>query len=377
MMKVAIIGGGIGGLTTAAALHKIGIEAHVYERAKSFQPIGAGIGIGSNAMLALQKIGVAENIIKAGMPLYEQRFLDEDFTVMNTIDFSLLKEKFGEENIAIQRAELHEALFDAVDSTYVHFNHQVVAFTQTETGVTISFQNGQQKTFDYVIAADGIHSVFRQTLMPNSPPRYANYTCWRGTSKNKDDVALHVSSEAWSAGGRFGWAPLADGDVYWFACVNAKEKDEYYASMDQTGVAHLFKHYPDPVERLIAEAEVDSFLHHDLYDIAPLNTFIYGRIVLLGDAAHATTPNMGQGAGQAIEDAYELMSALKTEPSIEQAFARYDRRRVTKTKKVIQRSRQIGWAAQWDHEGLIAFRNTVFPYVPKSWLFQSLTFLFD
>ncbi len=376
-MKVAIIGGGIGGLTTAAALHKIDIEAHVYERAESFQPIGAGIGIGSNAMLALQKIGVAENIIQAGMPLYEQRFLNEHFAVMNTIDFSLLKEKFGEDNIAIQRAELHEALFDAVDSAYVHFNHQVVAFTQMETGVTISFQNGQQQMFDYVIAADGIHSMFRQTLVLNSAPRYAHYTCWRGTTKNKNDVTSHVSSEAWSAGGRFGWAPLANGDVYWFSCVNAKANDEYYASMDQLGVAHLFAHYPDPVKRLITEVEEASFLHHDLYDIAPLNTFVYGRIVLLGDAAHATTPNMGQGAGQAIEDAYELMSALETEASIEQAFARYDTRRVTKTKKVIQRSRQIGWAAQWEHEGLIAFRNTVFTYVPKSLLFQSLTFLFD
>lgn len=377
MMKVAIIGGGIGGLTTAAALHKIGIKAHVYERAETFQPIGAGIGIGSNAMLALQKVGVAENIVKAGMPLYEQRFLDEHFAVMNTIDFSLLKKKFGEENIAIQRAELHEALFHAVDSAYVHFNHQVSAFTEMETDVTISFQNGQEKTFDYVIAADGIHSIFRQRLVPNSAPRFAHYTCWRGTTKNKDDVTSHVSSEAWSAGGRFGWAPLANGDVYWFACVNAGENDEYYASMGQAGVAHLFAHYPDPVNRLITEAKDDSFLHHDLYDIAPLNTFVYGRIVLLGDAAHATTPNMGQGAGQAIEDAYELMYALETESSIDRAFARYDRRRVAKTKKVIQRSRQIGWAAQWEHEGLIAFRNTVFPYVPKSWLFQSLTFLFD
>src|SRR5699024_5841733 len=124
-MQVAIIGGGIGGLTTAMALHKVGIHAHVYEQASTFRPLGAGIGIGSNAMVALQKIDVATDVLKAGMPLYEQRFLNEHFAVMNTIDFSLLKEKFGEETIAIGRAELHAALFHALDRDTVHFNYRV------------------------------------------------------------------------------------------------------------------------------------------------------------------------------------------------------------------------------------------------------------
>lgn len=375
-MKIAIIGGGIGGLTTAAALHKIGIEADVYEQASAFKPLGAGIGIGSNAMLALQKIGVAEEIIKAGMPLYEQRFLNETFKVMNTIDYSLLKEKFGEENIAIQRADLHEALYQAVDPAYIYFNQGVTDFTQEDDGVTVTFNDREEKKFDYVIAADGIHSIFRRKLVPTSQARYANYTCWRGTTKNVGDVPLHISSEAWSKRGRFGWAPLANGDVYWFACVNAWEQDEYYRSMNKAGVAHLFAHFPAPVERLIAEAYDDSYLHHDLYDITPLDDFAFGRILLLGDAAHATTPNMGQGAGQAIEDAYELMLALEVAPQFPAAFARYNERRVGKTKKVIQLSRQIGWAAQWDHPGLVAFRDTVFPYIPKSLLFQRLTFLF-
>ena len=375
-MEIAIIGGGIGGLTTAAALHKIGMKAHVYEQASSFKPLGAGIGIGSNAMVALQKIGVADNVIKAGMPLYEQRFLNETFDVMNTIDFSLLKEKFGEETIAIQRADLHTALFQAIDAAYIHFGKQVTDFFQQEQGVTVIFNVEEEKFFDYVIAADGIHSVFRQKLKSNSSPRYAGYTCWRGTTKNNGDVPIHISSEAWSKRGRFGWAPLANGDVYWFACVNTPQNDDYYASMNKTGVARLFSFFPDPVERLIAEAEDASFLHHDIYDIRSLDTFVYERILLLGDAAHATTPNMGQGAGQAIEDAYELMVALEAEDTMQASFAQFDHRRVKKTKKVIQLSRQIGSAAQWDRPSLIAFRDTVFPYIPKSLLFWRLTFLF-
>src|SRR5699024_10790350 len=227
--------------------------------------------------------------------LKEQRFLNGNFDVMNTIDFSLLKKRFGEENITIQRADLHEALFSAVNPAYFHFNKEVASFEQSNEYVTLTFTDGQKKTFDYVIAADGIHSIFRQTFIPASKPRYAVYTCWRGITKNKGDVSLHLSSEAWSKRGRFGWAPLYNGDVYWFACVNSPKNDHYYQSMDKKAVSKQFAHFSPTVERLICETYDDYFLHHDIYDIKPLSTFIYDRICLLGDAAHATTPNMGQG----------------------------------------------------------------------------------
>lgn len=375
-MNIAIIGGGIGGLATAAGLHKIGIHAHVYEQATTFKPLGAGIGIGSNAMLALVELGVADDIIASGMPLHEQRFLNHKLEVMNTIDFSLLKKKFGEETIAIQRAHLHEALLESIDPAYVHFDKKVTQFTQNEDSVTVTFHNNDEQTFDYVIAADGIHSIFRQTLLPKSKPRYANYTCWRGITKNNGDVPLHVSSEAWSTRGRFGWAPLQNGDIYWFACVNAPAKDAYYNSLNKDGVASLFSHFSKTTERLIRETKDPYFLHHDLYDIKPLKSFVHGRVVLLGDAAHATTPNMGQGAGQAIEDAYELMRALDEERTIASAFARYNKRRLKKTSKVITLSRQIGWAAQWDNPLLVGMRDFIFPFIPKSLLFRRLTFLF-
>lgn len=375
-MKIAIIGGGIGGLAATAGLHKIGIQAHVYEKASSFKPFGAGIGIGSNAMLALTKLGVAEDIVAAGMPLTEQRFLNSDMKIMNSIDFSLLKDRFGEENITIQRADLHQALFDGVDTAYFHFNKKVSHFTQNTKSVSLTFNNEEIEKFDYVIAADGIHSTFRHTLFPNSKPRYAGYTCWRGITKNKSDVPLHISSEAWATFGRFGWAPLNNGDVYWFACINAPEKDEYYSTLNKHAVAKHFSRYSKTVERLIDETYDDYFLHHDIYDIKPLDTYVQNRIVLLGDAAHATTPNMGQGAGQAIEDAYELMVALQKQPNFGEALVQFDAKRITKANKVIKLSRQIGWAAQWDNYLLVKARDTVFSFIPKSLLFKRLTFLF-
>lgn len=375
-MNIAIIGGGIGGLATAIGLHNINIKAHVFEQASTFQPLGAGIGIGSNVMVALNKLGVKEDIMKSGMSLKEQRFLNGDFELMNTIDFSLLKDRFGEETITIQRADLHKALLQSMDDNYFHLNKKVVYFKQTTEKVIIKFSDGSVKSFDYVIAADGIHSIFRQTLIPSSQPRYAGYTCWRGITKNTGDVQAHISSEVWSKQGRFGWAPLYNGDVYWFACINTQERNPYYAQLNKDDVANKFAHLSPVVERLIRETYEDYFLHHDIYDIKPLRTFIYDRVCLLGDAAHATTPNMGQGAGQSIEDAFELMQAFNSTSVVANAFKQYEHKRIWKTKKVINLSRQIGWVAQWDNSALIAFRDTVFPYVPKSLLFWRLTFLF-
>lgn len=375
-MKIAIIGGGIGGLAAAVGLQKLGLDTQIYERAQSFKPLGAGIGIGSNAMLALRKLGVADDTLQSGIPLYEQRFLNGDFKVMNTIDFTLLKKRFGEENIAIQRADLHESLYNAINVNTLHFNKKVEKFNQTDEKVSIRFTDGTTEEVDYLIAADGINSIFRQTLLPGSKPRYAGYTCWRGITKNANDVTPHISSEAWSKKGRFGWSALKNGDVYWFACINAKENNTYYKNLNKGEVAEHFEHLSPIIKRLIAETKDYYYLHHDIYDIKPLSNYVFKRICLLGDAAHATTPNMGQGAGQSIEDAFELMNSVEATSSIPAAFKLYNDKRLKKTRKVVRLSRQIGVAAQWENPILVGFRNTFFPFIPKSLLFWRLTFLF-
>lgn len=167
-----------------------------------------------------------------------------------------------------------------------------------------------------------------------------------------------------------------NGDVYWFACLNAKENDPQYEHYQPEDLAKRFSHFSPIVEQMIRETYTDYFLHHDIYDIKPLHSFIYQRICLLGDAAHTTTPNMGQGAGQSIEDAYILMKALKKTTTILEALEKYNHHRVRKTRKVIQRSRWIGWVAQWENRFLVASRDIVFPWIPKSILFRQLAFLF-
>src|SRR5699024_9479618 len=134
----------------------------------------------------------------------------------------------------------------------------------------------------------------------------------------------------------------------------------------------LFQHFPAPVGRLIRDVQPNSFLHHDIYDIKPLSTFVYQRVVLLGDAAHATSPNLGQGAGQAIDDAYWYTHAFGQSKTMEPAFNTYNKKRVNKPRKVIRPSRRLGKAAQWDNPFLLYLRNTVLPLIPEDVLFSRL-----
>lgn len=375
-MHFSIIGGGIGGLSMAIALERLGYDYDVYEQAMSFQPIGSAIGLGSNAMLALRTLGVGEAVLKDGMPLHEQRFIDEEWNELNRVFLSSWNDEFGEETITIQRADLHEALYNALPQRKLHLNAQLVDWNNKEDKYELLFTNGHRQQTDIIIAADGIHSHIRQKVAPNSKKRYSGYTCWRGIARNKDDLPLHISHEAWSTKGRIGWAPMSKGNAYWFACINAEPNDPTLKHWKQEDVAQHFSFLGPVVQRMIEETPDHYFLHHDLYDVKPLKTFVYDRIILLGDAAHATTPNMGQGAGQAIEDAFFLYRAFQTSESLEQTLQLYDKYRVPKTKKVTELSRWIGWASQWESPFWASFRNRIFRRVPTNFLLNRLQFLF-
>ncbi|MFJ8064985.1 FAD-dependent monooxygenase [Psychrobacillus sp. NPDC096426] len=376
-MDVIIIGGGIGGLCAAVTLQKQGFSVKVYETSPTFQPVGAGIGIGSNAMQALMNIGVGEKVFANGNVLHTQVFLNAKGRKLNSIDFSVLKEKFGQENITIHRADLHRTFLEALEPNTVYYNKKCVNVDQSGDKVIAYFEDKTEVTADLLIAADGIHSSIRKKLVPNSAPRYSGYTCWRGITENKGNVDEFTSTEIWSSTGRFGIAPMKNGQVYWFACINAREKDPFYQHIERNEIANLFENFPVEVSELIRKTPTDLILHHDIMDIKPLRKFAFGRIVLLGDAAHATTPNMGQGAGQAIEDAIVLGNAFQQLDDVEKALAYYEEKRIARTTKVINLSRQIGAAAQLRSRSLASTRDFLFPLIPSKLLSWRLKFLFD
>lgn len=359
---VTIIGGGIAGLTTAIALQKIGITAHVFEASDQIRPVGAGLGLGSNALKAYKAIGLEEEVIRAGKSMPGFSILDEKG---KTITHSRFDTQNKPSNLAIHRADLHAVLLSKLSPETIHIGKKLSDIQQTSAGVQLTFTDGRVVTTHYLIVADGIHSLVRQQLLRNTAPRFAGYSCWRSVI-DYPGTAIDGPTETWGKNGRFGIVPLPDNKVYWFACVNAGYRDDKFKQYGVSDLLNHFKNYHSPIPEILLQTKSENLIHNDIIDLKPIGQFAFGRIVLIGDAAHATTPNMGQGACQAIEDAITLAKCMHQESDYEIAFRHFEKQRLKRTHWVTNTSWKIGKIAQLENELLIRLRNAGFRMMPEA-----------
>lgn len=377
-MKVAIIGAGIGGLTTAIALQQLDIDVTVYESAQQIKPLGAGIGLATNAIKALEKLGIAQKVIAKGNKVVSLQVLDEEGRIIRDHNTTLLPAAERGENLVIHRADLHEVLLQQIDSKSLVLGKRCIHIVQKDREASIYFADQTRAEADLVIAADGIHSAIRQQLLPESRPRFAGYTCWRAVIDNPS-VAINtmVSAETWSRYGRMGISPLPNNKIYWYACIKTTPQNQEMRRMTPTKLAARFANLPAHLAEVLSATASEQLIWNDIHDIKPLKHFAYGNILLLGDAAHATTPNMGQGACLAIEDALVLQQCLQKSPDLQQAMAIYQKRRIARTKKVMRLSRLLGWVAHWQQPVWCRIRNFSFRMMPDFFTKRQLAWLFD
>lgn len=360
--NVTIIGGGIAGLTTAIALQKIGIIAHVYEASEHIRPVGAGLGIGSNALKAYKAIDMEDEVIMAGKAIPGFAILDEKG---KTITHSRFDDEDKPSSLAIHRTSLHSVLLSKLHPDTLHIGKKLKDLENTSFGFQLTFTDESVTSTDYLIVADGIHSLARQKLLPKSTPRYSGYTCWRAVI-DYQGAKIDGPTETWGKKGRFGIVPLPENKVYWFACVNAGYNDIKFKNYRAEDLLEHFKNYHSPIPEILRQTKTENLIHNDIIDIKPIDQYAFGRLVLIGDAAHATTPNMGQGACQAIEDAVTLANCMRDESDYELAFRNFEKLRLKRTHWVTETSWQIGKIAQLENEMLIRLRNTGFRLMPDS-----------
>jgi 2-polyprenyl-6-methoxyphenol hydroxylase-like FAD-dependent oxidoreductase len=364
--RAIIIGGGIGGLCTATALRRSGIEAVVYERAEGFGAVGAGLTLWANAIRALRRLGLAEAVVAEGARVGPAAILDWRGKALSRSETGELERLFGDPTIAIHRARLHRILLSALPADAVHAGETCTGFEQDASGVTVRFQSGRADRAELLVGADGIHSVIRQQLFPAGKLRYAGYTAWRGVVTADDEVALGSTSESWGGGARFGIVPISRSEIYWFATANTPEGIKLRTTVQKAHLLERFRGWHAPVEKLLAATPSEAILHNDIYDLEPMPGWSRGRVTLLGDAAHPTTPNLGQGACQAIESSIALARWLKESVTHEEALRRYETERRPRTAWITEQSWKFGQMAQLENRVACALRNLMVRLTPAS-----------
>lgn len=373
---ITILGGGIAGLTTAIALRKTGFNPLIFEAAPEIKTAGAGLALSANAMMALNHLGIMDEIIEHGRLLPSFSVYDRKGKIISSLNSQKISLSYGVDNFTIHRADLHKILLSEIIPNSIHTGKKAVGIEQTENKITITFEDGSKHATNFLIAADGIHSVVRKQLLPRSEPRYAGYTCWRAVIDNSN-LQLSESSETWGENGRFGIVPLADKKVYWFACINAKENSEQFRNFKILDLQKHFSDFHNPIPAVLFETENENLIWNDILEVKPLNRFAFGKILLIGDAAHATTPNLGQGACQAIEDAVILGSELQKNSDFTSAFKSFEKRRLPRTKYITNTSRRVGKIAQIENRYMAAARNFLFRNMPAKLNEQQLDRLYN
>ncbi|GAB3156031.1 FAD-dependent monooxygenase [Amycolatopsis stemonae] len=353
-MRAVVVGGGIGGLGAAIGLHRAGWTVTVLEQAPGFGDVGAGISLWPNALRCLDELGV-----DLGEHLAEQDqggLRDRHGRWVARWDANGFRRFHGRPLAAIHRADLIAGLRDALPAECLRTGTRVTEVT--EEGL-VRFAGGEIQA-DLVVAADGIRSPIRHALFPGHPgPVYCGSTAFRGVTRHPGTGL----STTFAPGTEIGVLPLTGGDVYWWVSY-VTEPDARPADLKAYLKGH-FGDWHDPIPALIGETPPEAVLYHDLYHLAtPLDTYVRGRVALLGDAAHAMPPFLGQGGCQALEDAVVLAHAMST-MDIDGALAAYDAERRPRSQKVARASVRAGKAGpQLTSPLLTALRMNLLRLVP-------------
>jgi 2-polyprenyl-6-methoxyphenol hydroxylase-like FAD-dependent oxidoreductase len=369
-MKAAIIGGGIGGLTTAIALKQAGIDYEIFEAAPELKPVGAGIAMASNAMQVFQRLGIGEKIKEAGLEIHSSFGVDQSFKMISGLRVKeVVTPRYGVGSYAIHRGRLQQVLLSEIDGNKIKLNKRLASLTQTANRVELKFDEGTTTQADLVIGADGIKSAVRKSIFGEIPLRYSGQTCWRGMAKFSLPAGKKFNAyEMWGnqKGLRFGLVPTHENEVYYFTTyfTEANGKDE--PNQAKKKVLQLFSVFGELPTQLIEATPEENIIRSDINDFVPIKQWWKGRVALLGDAAHATTPNLGQGGCQAVEDAFVIAKCLKENSSIEKALEQYQSIRYEKAVHVVNMSWTFGKMTNIGNPVLQWMRNTAMRAMPEA-----------
>lgn len=350
--QAVVAGAGIGGLAAAVALHGVGWDVTVLERAPELAEVGAGVSVWPNAVRALQSIDPdLVRVLRVRSALQGMVGLrSAGGRWLARLDASWIEQRYGSPILLVARPELHGLLAALVPAGAVRLGSTVRGAWPAGSRVVVS-GDGPDGGFvietDLVVAADGVHSSLRALVDPRAAARYAGHTAWRALVPSALAPRVTDGGDTWGKGRRFGYAQMGDGGVYWFASALAPAGG-VMSPGELPALRERFAGWHEPIPALLAATPPAALLRNDILQLHPVpRRLAAGRVALLGDAGHAMTPDLGQGACQALEDAAELAAVVaEAGPAgIPAALDRYDAARGARTRMIVRRSRSIAWLA--------------------------------
>lgn len=373
-----VVGGGIGGLAAAIALRRGGWEVTVLERAPELGEVGAGLTVLANGVRALTALGLAEVTREAGhldAPAVARTWSGRRIWQVSA---AAMSDRLGADAVGIHRARLHRILLDVLPAAALRTDAEVIDVVagDVSTYAAVTYRHGGRQArveAELVVGADGLNSVTRTRLWPETPPQaYAGSTAWRGVTAHPEDVAP-VTGVSWGPGAEFGVIPLGQGQVYWYGAILAGAGKRTADELAE--VRNHFGSWHDPIPALLAATDPAAVLRNDIYRLAePLPGYTRGRVALLGDAAHAMTPHLGQGANQALEDAAVLGAVLTRPVRLPVGLATYDTQRRPRTQRIARASRLAGqFGQQLRHPVAVATRNQLMRILPPRVALRAMT----
>ncbi len=341
-LKVIIIGAGMGGLTSGIALSQAGYEVEIYDRVLDLRPAGAGISLWSNGVKVLNRLGLGREIAAIGGQMNRMEYRTLAGELLNDIDLMPLVEQVGQRPYPVSRTDLQQMLRQRLP-VEVQLGHQCIGIEQDDQQVTAMFENGHVATGNVLIAADGIRSICRKYVLDTEiAPSYGGYVNWNGLVPANPDLAppdtwaIYVGEHK-----RASLMPIAGDRFYFFFDVPMPKEDAAQGGDIRADLTRFFAGWAPPIQALIQSLDPATTNRVLIHDLGPLHQLVRGRVALLGDAAHATCPDLGQGGCQAVEDALVLSNYLKsTTISVTDALRRYETERVDRTAAVVAKARR-------------------------------------
>jgi len=332
--KIAIIGGGIGGLTMGLTLKRNNQKFKLFEKSNKFKEVGAGIGIASNALEIFDKLNIGNKLRRKGHLLKRTILATEKLKVLKTIPFP-------KEVYCIHRALIIDAISNELAKNSYELSKEVESIENKKT-IKVKFKDETIEEFDTLIASDGINSTIRKSVFPEIRIRHAHQVIWRGITEFDIDADLkHTYYELFEGTLRFLFLPLNDNEIFWLAVQKKKNLNKKSSTSLKSYLLRIYRNFNPIVLDILNRTTESDILQNELADIKPYyKNWFKNNTVFIGDSIHAATPNLGQGACQAIEDAYTLGLCIKN--NVDNPFFDYQNIRVKKVEYIVKQSWKIG-----------------------------------